>query len=138
MWPAIIALLIDRAAAGFPILSELLRRRKPELVQLAREVEPADGPNPHGAAAAPPELKHKAVEFLKRMRDRASGTTLKFVIGLLIQFLPLLGDEVWDTLFPAAQQGGGSLATLAAAGAAGPASAEATAFADACDAVNID
>jgi hypothetical protein len=95
MWPTLIALLIDRAAAGFPVLSELIRRRKADIVALAEAEPPA-------VAAAPAELKEAATAFLRRLQERATGRVLKFAIGTLISLLPLLADSVWDELLPAA------------------------------------
>jgi hypothetical protein len=130
MWPAIIALLIDRAAAGFPILSELLRRRKAELVQLAGEVEPADGPARVGAA--PAEVKDLVIQFVQRMQVRASSTVLRTALGLLLLVLPQLADQAWDAI-ARVLNGGDAPPTPVMAASTDP---TAVALADACDAMS--
>lgn len=135
---AILGFILDRAQAGFPILSELFKRRKKEVEAAAEAANTVEG-LPPTVGAAPDAVKQFVIQKLTAMRDASSGWT-RVLLTFAVNVAPTLADEVWDKIIALLNGRQDALPPLM--GAASPAGAgspfAAVAFADACDAVNID
>jgi len=98
-WAAIMAIVVEilkqRAAAGWPLLKMLLDYFGWKVL------EEADADKEKlKVGAAPDALKDQIIEWLEEKKATA-GVGMKFVYTLMIRFVPLVADQIWDSLFDA-------------------------------------
>lgn len=96
-WAMLISVLIEilkqRAAAGWPLLNELLKRWG---IRIQNDADTDVSPITVGAA--PQELKDQIVAWLEAKKATA-GIGMKFVYTIVIRAVPLVADQIWDKLF---------------------------------------
>lgn len=96
-WAAIIAIVVEllkqRAAAGWPLLKMLLDYFGWKVL------EDADADKSKiTVGAAPDEVKNQIIAWLEE-RLATAGVGMKFVYKMIIRFVPLIADQIWDNLF---------------------------------------
>lgn len=96
-WAAIIAIVMEilkqRAEAGWPLLKMILAWFG-ERIQKDADNDPIRVT----VGAAPDEVKDQIVAWLEKQKAKA-GPAMKVVYGMVIRFVPLIADQIWDSLF---------------------------------------
>lgn len=96
-WSALIALALEllkqRAAAGFPLLMKFL-----ELLGWKIQADADADTSPITMGAAPDEVKDQIIAWLKAQQAKARPLMVG-VYALVIRFVPLIADQLWDQLF---------------------------------------
>lgn len=98
-WAAIIALVLqilkERAEAGWPLLKAILALFG-DKIQRDADADVA----PLTVGAAPDEVKDMIVAWLEAQKAKA-GPVLRGIYTIVIRFVPLIADQLWDSLFQA-------------------------------------
>ena len=88
--------ILDRASQGFPLLSELFKRRKKDIQEAAATaIAPADTAPMVGAA--PESVRQFVIAQLTKVRDASSGWT-RVLLTFVLNVAPTLTDEIWDRI----------------------------------------
>lgn len=98
-WAAIIAIVLElvkqRAEAGWPVLKFLIDKFGWKIQEAAdNDAEKIT------VGAAPDDVKNMIIAFLEKQKASA-GVFMKGVYTLLIRFVPLIADQIVDSLFKA-------------------------------------
>lgn len=91
--PIVLDLIAKRAEAGFPFIKTLIDRFRGKIVEDAEADTVVIT-----VGAAPDELKNQLIVWLEAQKAKA-GVGMKFVYAVLIRFVPMVLDSVWDNLF---------------------------------------
>ncbi len=98
-WSAILAIVIEilkqRAAAGWPLLKMILEYFGGKI-----QADADEDTSPMVVGAAPDEVKNIIVAWLEK-QQAAARPIMKGVYAMVIRFVPLIADQIWDSLFTA-------------------------------------
>ncbi len=98
-WAAIIAIVMEilkqRAEAGWPLLKMLL-----EWFGNRIQKDAESDKQKITVGAAPDEVKDQIIAWLEKQKEKA-GPMMKMVYGMVIRFVPLIADQIWDSFFKA-------------------------------------